>query len=209
MFSVAICVQSFSFSLLGNVIKAILKDFEGVKKTISYKRIVPATFRETVKQDIRSAHLKIEFPLEISNIEDKLVKKLSTEEQNVIENQVQFLKFMIKLKKVIKRAEPAKSNPFHGLNYYLPSRASTDDPEITLMKCELDSLLEWVMKDRQRFSEQELEEFNDELHRAWLMLSYLAIRLEMRKRNINFSDDEKKYMKYVKTNLEAGTKLSK
>ena len=200
-------MELFSLLLLGNVVKTILKDFEGVKKAISSKRTGSAPmFRATVKQDIRNHQLKIEFPIEISKIEEKLEKPFSIEEQNVIENQVEFLKFMIKLKKVIKESEPVKSN---SLVYYFQWRERVDDPEITLMKCELDSLLEWVMRDRQRFSEQELEEFNDELHRAWLMLSYLALRLEIRKRNIELSDNETKYMSYLKILFDAGTKFSK
>lgn len=193
--------------LPGNVVKTILQDFEGVKKTISSKRTCSAiAFRAKLKHDIRNHQLNIEFPIEISKVEEKFEKLLSTEEQNVIENQVEFLKFMIKFKKVIKQSEPVKSN---SLVYYFQSRERVDDPEITLMKCELDSLLEWVMRDRQRFSERELEEFNDELHRAWLMLSYLALRLEIRKRNIELSDNETKYMSYLKIVFDAGTKFSK
>jgi hypothetical protein len=154
--------------------------------------------------------LATEFSTETSNIETKLERSILTnEEVNVIENQVQFLKFMAKLKKLIKQAESVKWQPLAHRSNLSETEASTDDQEIELMKCELGYLLQWVMKDRKRFSQQELEEFNDELHRSWLMLSYLALSSEIRKRKIKLSEKENKYLEYVKENLETGTKLSK
>ena len=151
-----------------------------------------------------------EFSTETSNIETKLERSILTnEEVNVIENQVQFLKFMAKLKKLIKQAKSVKCRPLAHRNNLSEPEASTDDKEIELMKCELEYLLHWVMKDRERFSQQELEEFNEELHRSWLMLSYLALNSEIRKRKIRLSEKENRYMEYVKENLETGTKLSK
>jgi hypothetical protein len=191
-------------------VKEILHDFEGVKKTISSMRLASiSTFQAKVRQDIASVHLETEFPTEISKIEEKLEKSMTSEGENVIENQVQFLKFMANLKKIIKQAESVKCKPVLNRNNPLEPDVSTDDPEIELMKGELDDLLKWVMKYRRRFSEQELEEFYEELHRVRLMLSYLALSLEIRKRNISLSDRETKFMEYVKRDLEAGTKLSK
>ena len=198
------------FYILGNIIKAILHDFEGVKKTISSRGAASMRmFGATVRQDIASGHMETEFPAEILNIERKLERLTTSEEQNVIKNQVQFLKFMTKLKEIINQAESVKRGPVYNINYLLQANVSVDDPEIELMKCELDGLLQWVTKDRRRFSEQELEEFNEELHRAWLMLSYLALKLEIRKGKISLSERETRYMAYVTGNLETGAKLSK
>jgi hypothetical protein len=87
--------------------------------------------------------------------------------------------------------------------------ASSTDREIEIMEGELDDLLQWVMKYRRRFSEQELEEFNEELQRAHLMFSFLALSLEIRKRKIGLSRREIRYMGEVKEILESGTKLGK
>ncbi len=155
------------------------------------------------------ASVQPEFPTEISKIAEKLRNPITSEDENVIDNQVQFLKFMTKLKNIITQAESVKCRPVLHESNPLETDASADDPEIEVMKSELHDLLQWVMKNRRRFSEQELEEFNEELHRAWLMFSYLVLSLEIRKIKISLSTIETKYMAYVKEKLETGTKLSK
>ena len=74
---------------------------------------------------------------------------------------------MTKLKEVVEQAESFKSKPSSAFDIYMfhtpDSGCEADDPEIKSMRCELAELLRWVMKDRLRFSEQELEEFNKEL----------------------------------------------
>ena len=203
------CVTTFS-TLTGNVIKAILRDFEKVKRTLSSRSSASMiTFRAKVRQDIATARLEDEFPTQVINIREKMGKPISSEEQNVIENQVQFLKFMMKLKEIIRQAKSViRPKPVHRYRSLLNfDESTTDDPEIQLMNGELDDLVQWVMKKRDRFSEQELDDFNEELHRAWLMLSYLALRLEIRRKNTSL-DKEAKFLAFVKKTLEAGTKLS-
>ena len=188
------CQKAIRKSLrYGNIVKAILRDFEEVKKNIYIRsRGSTSTSREKVREAIASINSESEFSSEISKIEEKLQKSMTNEEENVIENQVQFLKFMTKLTKIIKQAE-----------------SSTDDHEAKLMQDELNALLQWVMKpNRRRFSEQELEEFNEELHRAHLMFSYLALSLEIRKRKVNLSSREGRYMAYVREKIETGSKLN-
>ena len=154
---------------------------------------------------IASVSSETGFRSEISKIEEKLEKPLTSEEQNVIENQVQFLKFMSKLENIVKQAESVKCIT---AAHHRKTDSSTDDPEIELMKGELEDLLRWVVE-RRRFSEQELEEFNEELQRAHLMFSYLALSLEIRKRKIELSETETRYMAYVEEKLDPGTKLGK
>ena len=204
-------MQAFLLFSLGNIVKAILDDFEGVKKNISSKGVgSKTTFRKKVGESIATIRTETGFRLEISKIEKKLQTPLTFDEQNVIENQVQFLKFMIKLENIIKQAESVKSGPVHDRKTSsLETSWRTSDHELELMKSELEDLLQWVMKYRMRFSEQELEEFNEELQRAHLMFSYLALSLEIRKRKIGLSAKETRYMAYVKEKLDPGTKLSK
>ena len=70
-------------------------------------------------------------------------------------------------------------------------------------------LLEWVMRKRDRFSEQELEDFNDELLRAWIFFSYEALTLEVKKKHVELSDVEKTFLAYLERVLNTGKKLRK
>lgn len=206
----------FYFFLPGNVVKVILHDFEGVKKAISSRATASiSTFRTKIRQDIADAQLATEFPTEILDIERKIRMSILTgEEQNVIENQVQFLKFITKLQEIINQAELVKHKAIASRSSFLESEQNSgdeensDDEEIDLMKCELKDLLQWVTKYRCRFNDQELEEFNEELHRAWLLFSYLALHLEVRIRKVSLSDTEERYMEYLQKTLGAGSKLS-
>ena len=201
-------MQSFHSFLPGNIVKAILRDFEGVKKNISFRGLgSTSTSREKMRDGIENIKSESEFAAEILKIEEKLQKPMTSDEENVIENQVQFLKFMTKLKKIVKGATSVRRTTVHRRRNR--SHLSTDDHETKLMEDELKALLQWVMKYRRRFSEQELEEFNEELHRAHLMFSFLALRLGIRKRNVNLSSREVGYLAYVREKIETGTKLGK
>ena len=191
---------------VGNIVKAILKDFEGVKKAISSSEsALMSVFRAEVRKDITSNDLAEKFPTGISKIQQKLANTISKNEQNVIENQIRFLKFMTKLQKIIEDAEAVTRGPYH--KYLSRFREGPACAEIELMKCELENLLLWVTNDRDRFSDQELEEFNEELQRALLMFTYLALTVELRKRNVALSDRENEAMEYVEEIFETGDKL--
>ena len=200
----------FSF-LSGNVVKTILHDFEEVKRAISSRSIVSiSTFRTKIRQDIADAQLTAVFPTEVLYIERKVrTSTLTAEDQNVVENQVQFLKFITKLREIIDQAKLVKGKATSSRSSFLESEENSDDEEIDLMECELKDLLQWVTKFRFRFNDQELEEFNEELHRAWLLFSYLALHLEVRMRKVSLSDTENEKMEYLKRTLEAGSNLSK
>ena len=166
-------------------------------------------FREKVTQDISATTFDDAFSTEISKIKENLKKVMTSEEENIIENQVQFLKFLIKLKKMIANAEAVKRRPARRRKDDSESAENDCDEEIEIMKSELTDLLNWVMKTRSRFSEQELDDFNEELYRAWLMFSYLTLSFEIRRSRIRLSDDESQYMAYVKETLDSGSKLGK
>ncbi|XP_028413342.1 NFX1-type zinc finger-containing protein 1-like [Dendronephthya gigantea] len=203
----------------GNIVKKILRDFEGVKSTISRESYSSTPiFRHKMKKDIECI---TDFPDEISKISEKLKSSvLTAEEQNIIENQVHFLTFMSKLKDIIEQAESIKNRlparryhrrrliPEADTNTEEDDPEDPEDPEVESMKCELKELLEWVMKLRFRFGEQELEEFNDELERALLVFTYLTLSLEIRKSEIRLSETETRYFEYIKATLETGTRLT-
>ena len=198
------------FSLLtGNIIKAILLDFENIKRTMYSRSLAStSTFREKVAQDISAMAFDGEFPTEILTIKRKLRKVMTSEEENTIENQVQFLKFLIKLKEMIANAEAVKRRTARRRIDDSESAENNCDEEIEIMKSELKDLLYWVMT-RDRYSEQELVDFNEELYRAWLMFSYLTLSFEIKRSRIRLSADESKYMAYIKENLGSGSKLGK
>ena len=196
--------------MTGNIIKAILRDFEGVKRTMSSRSLAStSTFREKVTQEISAIAFDDAFSTEIAKVKKNSKNVMTSEEENIIENQVQFLKFLIKLKQMIANAEAVKRRPVRRRKDDSESAENNCDEEIEIMKSELTDLLGWVMKTRSRFSEQELDDFNEELYRAWLMFSYLTLSFEIRRSRIRLSDDESQYMAYVKENLDSGSKLGK
>lgn len=155
----------------------------------------------------------MEFSNEANMIKKNIEKtKALTEDQlNVFENQIQFLKFMMKLKAIIKQVQPKELRGHLHRAHLYPTRlaARNEEPAIGALKHEMEVLLNWVMKKRDRFSEQELEDFNDELLRAWIFFSYKALKLEIKKKEIELSDLEKETLEYLKTVLNPGRKLRK
>ena len=164
-----------------------------------------------VRQDVTSASLESEFPDEVHSITQYVETNftLTKDQQNVVENQVQFLKFMMKLKAILKQAEPVENRYAFLRSYSAGLSFDADGPEIRLLKQELEVLSKWVIKRRDRFSEQELEDFNDELLRAWIFFSNEALKLEIKKRKIDLSDIERKCLAYVNRALDVGMKLGK
>ena len=197
---------------LGNIVKTILRDFEDVKRTISSANgTTRAAFLMKVRQDVTSASLESEFPDEVHSITQYVETNftLTKDQQNVVENQVQFLKFMMKLKVILKQVEPVENRYAFLKSYSAGLSSDADGPEIRLLKQELEVLSKWVIKRRDRFSEQELEDFNDELLRAWIFFSNEALKLEIKKRKIDLSDLERKRLAYVNGALDVGMKLGK
>ena len=194
---------------LGNIIKSILQDFENVKRTIETGNMIsqPDEFRRKVRDEIEASDLESEFPDEVYEITKAAgtAGGLTRDKQNIVENQIQFLKFMTKLKAILKQVERVDNR--HYFHRMLSSNARED--EIALLKHELQMLSKWVMEQRHRFSEQELEDFNDELLRSWIMFSYKALNIEVERRKIELSDLQTSRMEYVKKKLASGKKLSK
>ena len=203
-----------------------------------------------MEQDIASANIELEFSEEAHEIKKNIIntKALTEDQLNVFENQIQFLKFMMKLKAIIKQVKPKEEShrlrreqlrreqvrraeqlpraqlPREQLPHeQLPREQlrheqlrhkqiawrDNEEPEIRALEHEMKVLLEWVMRKRDRFSEQELEDFNDELLRAWIFFSYEALTLEVKKKHVELSDVEKTFLAYLERVLNTGKKLRK
>ena len=199
-----------NFSIfIGNIVKSILHDFEDVKRVIESgnKILEPMVFLTKVRNEIATANLESEFPDQVYKINTTLQqtrRSLTKDQQNIVENQVQFLKFMMKLKAILKGvSEPVQSR------FAFFSSNTASEPEIELLKYELQSLVKWVMEKRIRFSEQELEDFNEELLYSWILFSYKALKIAKERKNILLSNTlSTTCMEYIKTKLESGKKLS-
>ena len=200
-----------TFCSPGNIIKAILRDFEEVKNAIARgNQDSKKSIGLKIAREIASSKLENEFPTEVERIQLKLqTPYLTTEGVNVIENQVKFLKTLMKMKQITSQAESIANGPRSPRRRALSMFDACDEPEVEIMKNEEAELLTWVMKERARFSDQELEDFNEELLRCRLMFSYLALKLEIRKRNISLSDNDTKCMDYVQKMLNGGQKVCK
>ena len=199
-----------NFSIfIGNIVKSILHDFEDVKRVIESgnKILEPMVFLTKVRNEIATANVESEFPDQVYEIETTLQqtrRSLTKDQQNIVENQVQFLKFMMKLKAILKGvSEPVQSR------FAFFSSNTASEPEIELLKYELQSLVKWVMEKRIRFSEQELEDFNEELLYSWILFSYKALKIAKERKNILLSNTlSTTRMEYIKSKLGSGKKLS-
>ena len=114
---------------------------------------------------------------------------------------------MTKLNTILKQVTPPE-NPFR--NYFLPntSISSAAEQKVRILNQEMEVLLKWVMQDRDRISEQELEDFIDEFFRTWVMFTYEALEIQLEKRTINLGEEEKQYKEQIKKYLGTGLKLS-
>ena len=198
----------------GNIVKKLLADMETVKKKIFLSE---SALREKVPNIRKDARELTEFPEDVEEIQRSLVgrKYLTSDQLNVLENQVQFLKFLQKLQSKIRTelaTEKIKtttaggvligSDRFSRLSSLMEHRREHEVSATEQMKmartrkhlhCEVESLRKWVMKFRVRFSDQELEEFNEELLRVLLLVSYeiLKTQLDLKRIDIGTTDTQK------------------
>ena len=154
----------------GNIVKNILANMEAIKRKIHLSEVV----RNQRFPEINRNLLELtEFADEVKTIRRSCDRDLTEDQLNVIENQIHFLKFLQKLKVMVE-------NEFGKLQM-----ESTDEEEL---RREIKSLKEWIMKFRLRFSEQELEEFQEELLRACLLLNYRILKCQLRDRRLDVGD---------------------
>ena len=166
----------------GNIIKKILTDFEQIKRKI----LLGNEQRVMAVNRLRLKIRKIEkFPEDqVSIIESLEHKNLTDEQINVFENQISFLSFLQTLKAKVEISTEAENA---RLEKSLPERAA-DKFLVQETKADLESLVEkirnLVMKFRARFSDQELEELNEEIYRTQLAVDLKILKMQLNIRDI-------------------------
>lgn len=204
----------------GNIVKKLLADMETVKKKIFLSE---SALREKVPNIRKDARELTEFPEDVEEIQRSLVgrKYLTSDQLNVLENQVQFLKFLQKLQSKI-RTELATENIktstaggalFDLVSSYMERRrervvAVTEQMKVARARehlhYEVESLRKWVMKFRVRFSDQELEEFNEELLRVLLLVSYEILKTQLDLKGIDIGTTDTIKMNAIEDALTNG-----
>lgn len=204
----------------GNIVKKLLADMETVKKKIFLSE---SALREKVPNIRKDARELTEFPEDVEEIQRSLVgrKYLTSDQLNVLENQVQFLKFLQKLQSKI-RTELATENIktstaggalFDLVSSYMERRrervvAVTEQMKVARARehlhYEVESLRKWVMKFRVRFSDQELEEFNEELLRVLLLVSYEILKTQLDLKGIDIGTTDTIKMNAIEDALANG-----
>ena len=159
----------------GNIIKKILADFELIKRKIllgkEQRRIVVNRLRLEVQKVVK-------FPDDCVQLTRVLEQASLTDEQvNVYENQISFLCFLQKLmEKIEKCSEDETATRNQNMFVILDS---TQD-----LKNLVENLRKRVMEMRTRFSDQELEELNEEMYRTQLAVDLKLLKMQIDNRRV-------------------------
>ena len=161
----------------GNIIKKILADFERIKERV---------LLDKVRRDQETARLRLkvekidEFPDDKEDIIKTLkLKNLTDEQVNVVENQISFLTYLQQLKVEIGKAEEAEqARPKSYESRFLLQETKAD------LEIEVEKLRKRVMRIRARFSDQELEELNQEMYRTQLVIDFRMLKMQLDIRGI-------------------------
>lgn len=204
----------------GNIVKKLLADMETVKKKIFLSESALSTKVLKIYEHSREV---TEFPEAVEEIERSLGhrKYLTSDQLNVLENQVQFLKFLQKLQSKIRTelaTEKIKTSTARGalldsVSSYMERRREREVSATEQMKmararkhlhCEVESLRKWIMKFRVRFSDQELEQFNEELLRVLLLVSYEILKTQLDLKGIDIGTTDTIKMNAIEDALTNG-----
>ena len=170
----------------GNIIKKILADFEQIKRKI----LLDKGQRD---QEVRRLKLKVQKIDDFPEDKEKIIKSLGhknlTDEQvNVVENQISFLSFLQTLKAKIQKVQEDED----GKVKTYQTRCLLQETEEVLQTA-VDQLRDRVMAIRVRFSDQELEELNEEMYRTQLLVDFrmLKMQLDIRGLKLGVTDSTK------------------
>ena len=186
----------------GNIIKKILADFERIKQ-----KILLAEGRR--EQEVARLKLKVqkidEFPSDKEDIIKLLDRKNLTDEQvNVIENQISFLTFLQQLKEMIDKGdETERTRPKSYESIFLLRETKED------LESKVEQLRERVMRFRTRFSEQELEELNEEMYRTQLLIDFRMLKMQLDIRGIKLGVTDTMKVDSVKRALDSEKTVGK
>ena len=186
----------------GNIIKKILADFERIKQKVLLSK---------VQRDQETARLRLgvekidEFPDDRKDIIKSLGHKNLTDEQvNVVENQINFLTFLQQLKVEIGKAEEAEqARPKSYVSILLLQETKED------LESKVEQLRKRVMRFRARFSDQELEELNEEMYRTQLLIDFRMLKMQLDIRGIKLGVTDTVKVDRLKRELDSEKPIGK
>ena len=170
----------------GNVIKDTLATFEKIKRKIfinEQKRMEVARRLQFEVEKITA------FSDETEEVSSTLKRDNLTDEQvNVLENQINFLKFLQELRTKV------------TIEMQLASFSFEINDELMT---EIENLKTRVMKPRLRFSEQELEEIDEEMKRTLLLIDFKLLKMHVDTGIVRLSDIHCRKLDSVRLALES------
>ena len=186
----------------GNIIKKILADFERIKQKILLGK--GRRDEETARLRLKLEKIE-EFPDDKEDIIKSLDRKNLTDEQvNVIENQISFLTFLQQLKVEIGKEEEAeRTRPKSYESRFLVQETMED------LESKVDQLRKHVMRRRARFSDQELEELNEEMYRTQLLIDFRMLKMQLDIRGIKLGATDTLKVDSVKHTLDSEKTIGK
>ena len=186
----------------GNIIKKILADFERVKQKILLGKV--RREQETTRLRLKVEKID-EFPDDKKDILKLLdLKNLTDEQVNVIENQISFLTFLQQLKVMIDKGEEAeRTRPKSYESRFLLQETKED------LESKVEQLRTRVMRFRVRFSDQELEELNEEMYRTQLLIDFRMLKMQLDIRGIKLGSTDAMKVDSVKRTLDSENRIGK
>ena len=188
----------------GNIVKTILADFEKIKKKILLGKRQREQAVKTLKGKVRKIDGFPEDQEKISRFLD--CKSLTDEQVNVFENQISLLTFLQGLKAKIEKEQEAEIEKSKSLQAMLLMRETKED-----LDSKVEQLRSRVMgiRLRARFSEQELEELNEEMFRTELLVDYRMLKLQLDSRGIKLGVTDKLKVDNIRQALESEKAIGK
>ena len=186
----------------GNIIKKILADFERIKEKILLGK---------GRRDKEVARLKLEvqkidkFPDDQLKIIRSLdFRNLTDEQVNVFENQISFMTFLQQLKVEIGKGEEAERTRLESYGSRFLLWETKED-----LESKVEQLRKRVMGHRVRFSDQELEELNEEMYRTQLLIDFRMLKMQLDIRGIKLSVTDTVKVDFVKRALDSENTIGK
>ena len=166
----------------GNIVKTILADFEKVKKRFYLSEEVKEGRVDKVLNELHV--ISGSFENEVDNITMFLTNRnLTSEQLNMVENQVNFLQLLNEILMKIKQELDDQSHRYPEKIIEI-TQVSLD------LKSQVKTEVDMVMKKRLRLSEQQLEEINSELMRFLLFVNLRIVEtlVEVKGATLNVTD---------------------
>ena len=186
----------------GNIIKKILADFERIKQKILLGK--GRRDQETTRLILKVQKID-EFPDDQEAIIKSLGRKNLTDEQvNVVENQISFLTFLQQLKVEIGKGEEAEQARAKSFESRFLLQETKED-----LESKVEQLRKRVSGYRLRFSDQELEELNEEMHRTQLLIDFRLLKMQLDIRGIKLGATDTVKVDFVKQALDSENIIGK